>query len=115
MVSVASNPCGWRRGWDSNPRYGDTVRLISSPTCDQRTSRKYAPLLGFLFRASRAKCLFRAQLGKFPPTNGQHEYRPLRPEHEALIHGGFSPSRYSRNCPDLASASEGQPLPNSNV
>jgi hypothetical protein len=79
MVSVASNPCGWRRGWDSNPRYGDTVRLISSPPCDVRTCANYAPRLEICFRATRADGMFRAQLGKFPPTNGRQGRQGRQP------------------------------------
>lgn len=36
----------WRRGWDSNPRYGETVRLISS----QVHSTTLPPLLGVATR-----------------------------------------------------------------
>lgn len=39
----------WRRGWDSNPRYGETVRLISS----QVHSTTLPPLLPCCFTAFR--------------------------------------------------------------
>ena len=80
----------WRRGWDSNPRYGRTVHLISS----QAHSTSLAPLLNSAFFLCRWPAaistpdLTRIASGRFSPLRGARgvqnafafcRVRPIRP------------------------------------
>jgi hypothetical protein len=59
----------WRRGWDSNPRYGRTVHLISS----QAHSTTLAPLLNSAFSFGKTPCVRRATALR------SGRVRPIRP------------------------------------
>ena len=91
--------CIWRRGWDSNPRYGDPVHLISSqarsttpaPLQDSVVEGDYSPMGALLWRLF---CLALLYLSLTIERSGRWFVLPVRTGH-IRKNSGRNNSNYS--------------------